>query len=126
MQISELARKHDISASAIRYYERRGLLPDVQRSNGIRVFSAADDLRISFIQLAQRAGFTIAEINKLLDGFGRGAPSARWRANVDSKRKEILAAITSHQKILGVLDHVLACECPTLEDCATRYQQTKS
>jgi DNA-binding transcriptional MerR regulator len=66
MKIGELAEKAGVSAQAIRFYEREGLLPRAERSaNGYRQYdpSAAD--RISFIGAAQAAGFTLSEIRHL-------------------------------------------------------------
>ncbi len=125
MRIGELAAKHNINASAIRYYERKGLLGNVPRINGVRVFSPADDARIGFIQLAQQAGFTVAEVHMLLQQFADRKAPQRWRQVVRNKRGEIQQAILTAQHTLGVLEKLLQCECPTLDDCGAGYLQSK-
>jgi len=63
MRISEFARKAGVSASAIRFYEKRGLLPPSQRqANGYRHFDA-DDLRvIRLIDQARSLGFSLNDV----------------------------------------------------------------
>ncbi len=65
MTIGTLARATGVRTSRIRYYERLGLLPEPQRRSGARVYdeSAAEALRR--ILVAQRLGFTLAEIRAI-------------------------------------------------------------
>lgn len=126
VRIGELAGRSGITRSAIRYYERQGLLENVGRRSGVRVFSAMDEKRLSLIQLAQRAGFSIAELRELLHGFGRARPSVRWRRFADAKRQDLLDSMAESQRMLAVLDRLLECECPTLDDCGARFQESKT
>lgn len=123
MKIGELATRHGISSSAIRYYERKGLLSKVRRRNGVREFSKGDDQRLSVIQLAQSAGFTLEETKLLLHGIDASSPTEIWRTATQKKRADIQAAINNYQRMLGVLDTLLDCECPTLEVCGAEYSK---
>src|SRR6266498_3171617 len=76
MRIGELARKAGIRASAIRFYERAGVLPRASRQNGQRDFTPETELYLAVIDFARRAGFTIAEIRLFFQGFLEGTPAS--------------------------------------------------
>ena len=61
MQIGDVARKLDMPASTIRYYEKVGLIERQQRVSGRRQFNDRALFALRFVQLAQAAGFTIGE-----------------------------------------------------------------
>jgi MerR family mercuric resistance operon transcriptional regulator len=66
--IGGLARAAGVGVETVRYYQRRGLLPEPARPNGeIRRYGAEDLRRLRFIRSAQAAGFTLQEIKQLLD-----------------------------------------------------------
>ena len=70
MTISQLARSAGVGVETVRYYQRRGLLPDPrpQRTgtSGIRHYGPHEARRLRFIRSAQNAGFTLEEIAELL------------------------------------------------------------
>ena len=66
--IGGLAKAAGVGVETVRYYQRRGLLPEPARPPGeVRRYGAADLKRLRFIRSAQAAGFTLAEISELLD-----------------------------------------------------------
>jgi DNA-binding transcriptional MerR regulator len=68
MQIGEAAKQAAISVDAIRFYERRSLLPKAIRTEGrFRLYTTADVVRIRFIRQMQRLGFSLREIGQILD-----------------------------------------------------------
>jgi MerR family transcriptional regulator, redox-sensitive transcriptional activator SoxR len=76
MGIGAVASRAGVRPSALRYYERIGLLPTPERENGQRrydgeVLREVLD-RLAVVRVAQQAGFTISEIRPLLDGFSGG------------------------------------------------------
>src|SRR5256885_13386890 len=80
LSIGEVAREAGLSASALRYYERAGLLPAPPRRSRQRRYTEAVFGRISLIRLALEAGFTIGETRPFLSGFFEETPpGARWR-----------------------------------------------
>ena len=117
LPIGEVARRTGLAASALRYYEGE-LLPPAARSGGKRVYDESILGRLALIRLAQSAGFSIAEIRTLLSGFSkRTPPSARWERLAVAKRAELDEQIRRARAMRQVLDSVLQCECPTLDDC---------
>ena len=119
LRIGEVAARAGIATSAIRYYEREGLLPRAARRSGQRVYDESVVPRLALIDLAKGAGFTVAEIKLLLRGFARKTPAGdRWRALADGKLAELDARIAEAERMKRVLRVVMSCACPTLEDCA--------
>src|SRR5579884_1835388 len=92
--IGELGRRAGLNPSAIRYYEKLGLLPPARRASGKRRYDESALTRLAIIDVAQRAGFTLAETRTLLRGFsGKTPPSRRWRELAHRKLSEVEALI---------------------------------
>ena len=118
MTISEVAKKAGMQPSALRYYETIGLLPAPKRVNGRRHFDSGVMQRLTVIQFAKDAGFTIAEIQTLLHGFEPDTPpSARWRALAEAKLCEVDALIQRAGAMKKLLQSGLDCGCMRFEDC---------
>jgi len=119
LTIGEVARRAGIAASAIRYYERQGLVPRADRRGGKRVYGEDILERLALIGVAKAAGFRISEIHTLLRGFARRTPPGpRWRALAERKVEELEARLTEVKRMQRVLEAVTRCECPTLEECS--------
>jgi MerR family transcriptional regulator, redox-sensitive transcriptional activator SoxR len=117
--IGEVARRAGVRPSALRYYERVGVLPSPGRENGRRRYGgealreALD--RLAVVRVAQRAGFTIAEIRTLLDGFSEDTPpSERWRVLAQDKLPEVEALVERALGMKDLLERGLRCECLSL------------
>jgi len=124
--IGEVGRRAGLRTSAIRYYESVGLLPRPLRQNGRRIYDPSILARLSVVELAQRAGFTIAETRTLLHGFARKTPpSARWQKLTERKLEEIDARIREAQEMRQVLEALRRCHCPTLTDCGRALQDAR-
>lgn len=68
MLIGEVADAVGVTSQAIRFYERRGVLPDAERgANGYRVYDESTLTRLRFINVAQAAGLTLSEIRSIID-----------------------------------------------------------
>jgi MerR family transcriptional regulator, redox-sensitive transcriptional activator SoxR len=116
--IGEVVARSGVPASTIRYYEQIGLLPPAQRLNGRRRYDAAILPGLGMIRLAQKAGFTIAEIQKLVYDFPPEMPPfARWQAVVQQKLVELEVRLQTIQAMKGVLLETLNCQCQTLAEC---------
>ncbi len=119
LAIGEVARRAGIRPSALRYYERIGLLPAPRRVSGRRRYDESTVQMLRLIQLAQGAGFTMAEIRTLLHGFAPDTPpAARWQPLARKKMQELDALIQRAQQMKRVLETSLNCGCLRLEDCA--------
>ena len=131
-QIGELARRTALSIDAIRFYERRKLLPPASRTAGrFRLYTAHDIERLRFVQRMQRLGFSLEEIKQLM---GIRADKAHACASVRQFLKTKLADVTVKIRELRQLEAELktdlskcnralrlqrgkACACPVLEEC---------
>lgn len=119
LAIGAVARRMGLRPSAIRYYERVGVLPEPQRVRGQRRYDARvlDLLRV--IAAAKRAGLTLAEVRSLMRGMRDGrAPSAAWGDLARRKHRELDAVIARARAAQRVLARALECRCATLEACA--------
>jgi len=74
VQIGELAKNAGVTVQAVRFYERRGLLPSPPRKDsGYRIYSQGDLRRLQFIRQAKRLGFSLEEIKSVLQMRAGGA-----------------------------------------------------
>jgi DNA-binding transcriptional MerR regulator len=103
--IGELARRTGVAASALRYYERVGLLSPAGRVGGRRHYPPSSAERVALIRLCQDAGFTLAEIGRLLDGWSRA-----WGHLAERKIAELDARIADARRARELITHAL--ECP--------------
>jgi DNA-binding transcriptional MerR regulator len=103
--IGELARRTGVAASALRYYERVGLLSPAGRVGGRRHYPSSSAERVALIRLCQDAGFTLAEIGRLFDGWSRA-----WGHLAERKIAELDARIADAQRAKELITHAL--ECP--------------
>lgn len=118
LTISAVARQAGIRASAIRYYESAGLLPPPRRVSGQRRYTPDILRRLSFIQTAQTAGFTVAEIQALVGELEGSEPlSERWQALARHKLTEVDALLRKARGMRRILENGLNCSCSNLEDC---------
>ena len=95
MRIGELADTVGLPTQNIRFYEREGLLPAPERgANGYRIYDESTLTRLDFINHAQAAGLTLAEISSIIDIRDDGnAPCTHVASLVDSKLTTVRARI---------------------------------
>ena len=117
--IGEVAREAGVRVSAIRFYERNGLLPAAEREGGRRRFGADTVRRLQVIGVAKQAGFSLEEIRALLDSIDRGAPAhEELRALAARKLPEVDTLIERARAMRDWLAVASDCGCESLEDCA--------
>ena len=118
LSIGQVAARARIAPSAVRYYERQGLLPQPERVSGRRRYDADVVRRLGVIAVAKQAGFSLEEVKVLLDDADAGAPAHdRLQALATSKLPEIDALIRRAQAMRDWLALAQGCSCPTLEEC---------
>lgn len=118
LSIGEVARRAGVAPSAIRYYERVGLLPAPARNGGRRTYAPEVLDLLAAIGVAKSAGFSLAEVRRLMDGFAVGTPpSARWAALAEEKLRELDELAARIDGMRALLRRGLECGCLTLEDC---------
>lgn len=111
VSIGEAARRLGVNASALRYYEQRGLVRPARRS-GRRRYDAEQLRRLAFIQTMQRLGVSLDAASAVLD-----EPSRRWRTVLREQIAELDELIARAQGARRFLQHALQCpaEHPVLE-----------
>lgn len=118
LTISQVARQVGVRPSTIRYYESINVLPPPARVSGQRRYDATILDRLTFIQVAQKLGFTLTEIRLLFHDQAEAAPlSERWQILARQKLAEVNALITHATTIRQLLEQGVRCGCPNLFDC---------
>ena len=119
MTIGSLALQAGIRPSAVRYYERIGLLPSPLRRSGRRDYDPDAVAQLAFVQFALAIGFTMRETRELLRGFSPKVPvSARWQTLATTKIQELDGLIARAHRMKGWLEKISAtCQCETAVQC---------
>jgi len=121
----QLAKTANVNVETLRYYERRGLLPEPpRRESGYRVYPMESVSRVRFIKGAQNLGFTLEEIEELLAlRINEKASKTEVRERAQNKVTQIDAKIAALQQMRNALSHLIdqchgdgpTSECPILE-----------
>lgn len=119
LTISQVARQIRLRPSAIRYYERIGLLPTAQRLGGQRRYDSTVLYRLAIIQRARQLGFTLSEIRHLFFGFRDVTrASERWQALSQRKLAELDHLMDAIKTVRALLKKLMTkCQCDTLDQC---------
>ena len=119
LTIGEVARRSGVAASALRFYEERGLISSERAGSGHRRYPRPALRRIAFIVFAQRIGLTLEEIGAELAGLPpERVPnrrdwsrlSRRWAARIDARIAEL-------ERLRLGLGECIGCGCLSLERC---------
>jgi MerR family redox-sensitive transcriptional activator SoxR len=121
MKIGQLARQGGLSASALRYYEKCGLLPAPQRLGGQRRYPSDALNRVLLIRFAGDMGFTLSEIKLFLRGLrDDAAVGPRWKKLATRKITALNESVRRALLLKSLLGHLLKCRCASLEICVHR------
>jgi MerR family redox-sensitive transcriptional activator SoxR len=120
LTIGELAARTGLSVSAIRFYERKGLVEPIRTAGNQRRFLRADIRRLSFALIAQQLGFTLPQIAAELARLpqGRAPDAADWKRISRGFRQAIADRVAQLQRTLDDLDGCIGCGCLSLRKCA--------
>lgn len=101
MKISELSRRAGLAATALRYYEKAGLLPPpVRTASGYRTYAPDVVPRLAFIRAAQAVGLTIGEIREIIGIRDLGtAPCGHVLELIERQRAEVHSRIRELQQL---------------------------
>jgi MerR family transcriptional regulator, redox-sensitive transcriptional activator SoxR len=126
MTIGEVAAKATIATSAIRYYERTGVLEQPSRKNGRRIYSESVLHQLVIIEFAKETGFTLSEIRLLIHGFPETTPaSARWKKMARERIRELDILLARTKAMRGMLEAMTSCRCRKLEQCAEGLERNR-
>lgn len=118
LTIGQVAARAGINTSAIRYYERAGILPPPERRSGQRRYTEETVQRLGVIDIAKRAGFTLDDARALLATGGDGGPAhEQIRDLAHRKLPEVQALIERAEAMRRWLTIATGCNCDTLDVC---------
>lgn len=119
LTIGEVAARTGVPTSALRYYEREGLLHAARSDGGQRRIHRDELRRIAFVRVAQRVGLTLDEIRAALATLpaGRTPTAADWRRLSQSWRPRLDAQIALLERLRDQLDSCIGCGCLSLRAC---------
>lgn len=120
LSIGEVARRTGVTASALRFYETRGLIHSIRAGSNHRRYHRATLRRISIIRVAQSLGLSLQEIASAFAGLPRDrAPTKRDWARLSSRWGEHLdRRISDLQNLRDRLDGCIGCGCLSMKNCA--------
>jgi MerR family transcriptional regulator, aldehyde-responsive regulator len=107
MKITEVSQQYDISSDTLRYYERIGLLPAVNRNkSGIRDYNELDLRRVKFVKCMRSAGLPIEVLIEYVGLVQQGDQTIEARKDIlKEQRAQLAARMEEMQKTLDLLDH---------------------
>ena len=106
--IGSLAETAGVNVETIRFYQRKGLMPEPEKPYGsIRRYGAAELARVRFIKSAQRLGFSLEEVGELLK-LEDGARCSEARQLAEQKLVDVRQRLTDLQRIESVLAGLVA------------------
>ena len=123
MDISEVARKSGVAASALRYYERKGLIRSLESEGARRKFSPAVLDQLALVALGQAAGFSLDEIRVMLTPGGE--PNID-RAALAAKADELERQVKRLKAMIEGLRHAVACRAPSHAACPSFQRLLKA
>jgi MerR family redox-sensitive transcriptional activator SoxR len=114
LSIGEVARRAGLRTSALRYYEKIGLLPRPPRVGGQRRYDPHILDRLAIVRLGQYVGLRITEIKWLLNDVPGRPPPERWRELARDRLIQVDALIAEAKSIRRLLQMTLDHKCPKL------------
>jgi DNA-binding transcriptional MerR regulator len=107
MKIAQISEQYGISSDTLRYYERIGLIPPVNRTgSGIRDYNATDVKRVEFIKCMRSAGLPIEALIAYVGLVQQGDQTIEARKEILMEQRDLLEArMKEMQKTLDLLDY---------------------
>jgi MerR family mercuric resistance operon transcriptional regulator len=119
LRSGQLAKAAGVNVQTLRYYERRGLLPEPRRSlGGHREYGPDAVTVLRAIRGLARLGFTLTEIAELIEVGSHRGPRPGLRAAATAKLAEVDAKIDHLTQVRATLAAVLTADCSDLAECS--------
>jgi MerR family transcriptional regulator, redox-sensitive transcriptional activator SoxR len=124
---AEVSRRSGVAASALRFYEQRGLIQSERAGSGHRRFARATLRRIAFIVFAQKMGLTLDEVGAALAKLpNSGAPGkADWAKISSGWTQRIYERIAELERLRDGLTKCIGCGCLSLRQCRLANPEDK-
>ncbi|MCO1659959.1 MerR family transcriptional regulator [Pseudonocardia humida] len=118
MRSGQLAAAAGVNVQTLRYYERRGLLPEPRRTlGGYREYDDDAVALLRVVKSAQRLGFTLDEVTELLDAGRRRHPTPDLQQRARAKLAEVEDRMADLARIRDGLLQVVRARCDSLTNC---------
>jgi MerR family redox-sensitive transcriptional activator SoxR len=119
LSIGELARRAGVAASALRFYEDRGLLGAARSAGGHRIYPRSTLRRVAFIRAAQVLGLSLEEIRAAMATLpeGRAPTAADWERLSRAWAPRLDARIAELTRLRDQLSACIGCGCLSLQRC---------
>jgi MerR family redox-sensitive transcriptional activator SoxR len=120
LTIGELSARSGVPASALRFYERQGLISSQRTGGNQRRYESVTLRRVALVQAGKAAGIPLERIRKALDTLPHGrTPTKRdWERLSRTWARELAERIEILQAIRGRLTTCIGCGCLSLRTCA--------
>ena len=118
LTIGQLARRAGLNTSAIRFYERNGVLPSAERVSGQRRYGPDALYRLGVIDTAKRAGFSLEEARLLLETDRSPELHEQLRTLAQRKLPEVEELLARALAMREWLQIASTCSCRSLDACA--------
>jgi DNA-binding transcriptional MerR regulator len=107
MKIAEVSEQYGLSSDTLRYYERIGLIPPVNRNGGgIRDYSELDIRRVEFVKCMRSAGLPVEVLIEYIGLVQQGDSTIQARKEILTEQRELLVVrMEQMQKTLDILNH---------------------
>jgi MerR family transcriptional regulator, redox-sensitive transcriptional activator SoxR len=119
LSIGEVSERSGVAASALRFYERQGLIASTRTEGNQRRYERAVLRRIAFIQAGRAAGVSLADIHGALAGLPTSRTPSRkdWERLSNRWRDDLDERIASLQALRGRLTTCIGCGCLSIDRC---------
>ena len=119
LTIGDMAARSGVAPSALRFYEREGLIRSTRTSGNQRRYQRAELRRVAFIKVSQQVGISLDEIRSALHSLpdGRTPTKADWARLSAHWRKELDSRIALMERLRDQLTGCIGCGCLSLKRC---------
>ena len=119
LTIGELSARSGVAASALRYYERIGLIHSIRTGGNQRRYGRSELRRVAFIRIAQRVGVSLDDIAEALAGLpdSRTPTKADWARLSATWKAQLNERIALLERLRDRLSSCIGCGCLSLQRC---------
>jgi MerR family redox-sensitive transcriptional activator SoxR len=127
LTIGELSERSGVPASALRFYEREGLISSRRTTGNQRRYHRTTLRRVAFIRASQTVGIPLALIREVLDFLPRDAPPTQefWRRASHCWQEALNERITRLERLRDRFTRCIGCGCLSFAECALVNQNDK-
>lgn len=120
LTVGQVAERSGVATSALRFYERDGLIHSTRTSGNQRRYSRDTLRRIAFIRASQRVGISLEQIRSVLELLpeGRTPTPEDWQRVSESWREDLNTRIKELEELRDDLTDCIGCGCLSLSACA--------